>query len=266
MIKKWYLQIILCMTATNALSIKIDRVILAVDDNPMYTQFWPDVARWWQEIIGIEKVTLAFVAHKDVHIDDSIGEIIRIEPIPGVPTSLHAQAIRLLLPAYYPDEVCILSDVDLVPLSRDFLVDYVKHIPQDNFVVYHLYPEKPIYKDRFPMCYVAARGSVFQEIFNLTDVNDIPSKIKDWSQRGIGFTTDEKVLYEYVTSWQKFDSHCSRCNVIPFYLRRIKREQGYDPDLAAQGYYIDSHCPRTQHPDTNKAWINELIRLVLNPH
>ena len=83
----------------NIKAFKINRVILATDANPDYIQFWPIVAKSWKEIVEV-KPTLALIANKETKIDESLGDVIRFEPIDGIPTSFQAQVIRLLLPAY----------------------------------------------------------------------------------------------------------------------------------------------------------------------
>src|ERR1700737_349362 len=100
-------KIFLCFlfSCSSLIAARIDRVILGCDANPMYIEFWPMVARTWKEIVGV-KPTLALIAPSSMVIDESLGDVIRFEPIPGIPTSFQAQVIRLLLPAYFEDEVC----------------------------------------------------------------------------------------------------------------------------------------------------------------
>src|SRR3990170_756122 len=119
----------------DANALKINRVILAVDTNPTYIQFWPVTARAWHKILGV-RPTLALIADSSVHVEKSVGDVIRFDPIPGIPTSLQAQTIRLLLPALFENDVCILSDIEMMPLNRKYFENSVKSVDENSFVVF----------------------------------------------------------------------------------------------------------------------------------
>lgn len=233
--KLFFLLVTLCMPLA---AFKIDRVILATDNNPLYIEFWPIVAQAWKERIGVQP-TLALIASSDVCVDESLGDVIRFEPLPGIPTSLQAQTIRLLLPAYFPDEVCIISDIDMIPLSKEYFVDSVAGIPDDAFVSYREVADIP----KYPMCYVAAKGSVFKEIFQISSVHDIGPIIAHWHSLNIGWQTDEMALYYHLLQWPKQENKFIKLRHRVG--RRIDRYcWGYDDQSLEQGYYIDAHCPR----------------------
>ncbi|HLB40602.1 MAG TPA: hypothetical protein VJJ83_02325, partial [Candidatus Babeliales bacterium] len=86
---------------TPSASFKLDRVILSTDNKPEYIQFWPIVARAWQELVGL-RPTLVLVADESVQVDTSLGDVIRFQPVPEVPTGLQAQVLRLFLPVLFP--------------------------------------------------------------------------------------------------------------------------------------------------------------------
>ena len=175
-----------------------------------------------------------------MQVDESLGDVIRFEPIEGIPTSLQAQTIRLLLPAYFPDDVCIISDIDMIPLNREYFIDSVAGLPEDTFVVYREVAAIP----KFPMCYIAAKGSVFKEVFHINDVAAIKDIITYWHSLNIGWNTDERVLYHCLLQWPLYEKKCIRLGHEA--VRRIDRYWGWQPDdqLLEQGYYIDAHCPR----------------------
>ena len=47
-----------------------------------------------------------------------------------------AQNIRLLAPVLFPDEVCILSGIDIMPLSKNYFFEAIKNIDESNFIIY----------------------------------------------------------------------------------------------------------------------------------
>jgi hypothetical protein len=240
-----------CVVSSYSLALTIKRVILATNDNPEYIQFWPYVARAWKQLIGV-RPTLALIGDHTVKVDETLGDVLRFEPIHGVPTSLQAQVIRLLLPAYFPDDGCIISDIDQLPLKRSYFIDLVKKVPNHHFVVYNNRCYGPNFP-RFPMCYIAAKGRVFKEVFKIGSVRDIPALIQQWAKLGFGFHTDEFILYRHLLTWKGYKKRCTKLNdtLGARDRRRIRDNRHantpslkYNPDLVKQGFYVDSFLPR----------------------
>lgn len=239
--------VLLCTIFSSVMvhALRLDRVIISSDTHPNYMPFWPIVARAWKEIIGVNP-TLIFIAEDNVAIDETCGEVIRFKPIPGIKTSLQAQVIRLLAPAFFPDDVCITSDVDMIPLSRDYFVNSIRGCAENQFVVYrdNAYGYRAT---RFPMCYIAAKGSIFAEVFKI-DVSlgfyDAISRIiVAWDRLNYGWETDERLLYQYLTGWKHYATRCARLG--HGVSRRIDREKWeFDLDLFKKGHYIDAHVLR----------------------
>lgn len=223
-------------------ALRPQRVILAADANPTYIEFWPIVAKAWKERIGI-KPTLALIAHDHVQVDESLGDVIRFKPLPGIPSSFYGQIIRLLIPVLYPDEVCILSDIDMLPISKVYYVDLIASVPEDNFVVYN---DRAYGKNakQYPICYCVAKGSVFREIFGVSSLDEIPAKIQEWYALKIGWTADETILYWTLKQWR---GYANRVKLLGYETgnQRIDRSKWkFDHKLLKAGYYIDSHMLR----------------------
>lgn len=239
-------KFIYCFLVTNCLSIHgitIDRVILSSDANPTYLEFWPLVARAWKDRIGI-KPTLALIAEDDVVVDTTLGEVIRIKPIEGISTAMQAQVIRLLLPIHFPDEISIISDIDMLPLNKEYFINSVANIPDDMFVVYRDMAYGPD-SLRFPMCYNVGKGSLFSSIFNVHSIEEIPAKIKEWASFNWGWATDEVALYTYVRGWKYFKDKCVFLHHTSMEPQRIDRVAwGYDKEKLKNNYYIDAHMVR----------------------
>jgi len=218
---------------------RIDRVILATDGNDLYADFWPLVAAAWQRF-GI-RPTLAVIGD-EVQVDERLGEVIRFEPLTGVPTGLHAQAIRLLLPTLFPDDVCLLSDIDMLPLNGRYFTSAVSAVAPDRFVVFRdaAYAAQ---ERRFPICYNAARGATFLEIFGNGSKRTIAASISEWAGRNLGWHTDELVLHEYVSRWSASSMRCVKLG--HGVRRRIDRScWRFRPWLVPFGRYYDAHLLR----------------------
>jgi len=249
--------LILISIFINLQGITIDRVILASDTKPLYLDFWPLVAQAWQKM-GI-RPTLALIEDRPAEIDETIGDVIRFKPIKGIPSGFQAMVIRLFLPFFFEDEVSITSDIDILPLSKKYFVDRVKKYDDDCFIVYRddVYPGN----NRYPMCYTAAKGKLYKEIFNLKTVEDIEKRIIEWAKLlNLKLSTDEEMLAKCLHEWEHYEEKCIRLkDLLPG--RRIDRSDWkYDINLLNNEYYIDSHMLRPYQ--AFKSEINTLARSI----
>ncbi len=245
------------------LPLTLDRVILGVNDNPDYSQFWPIAAKAWQDIVGV-RPTLAFIAPADVEIDESLGDVIRFEPIEGIPTSFYAQCVRLFLPCLFPNDGCIVADIDLLPLQRKFFTNKIGKVADNKLVIYK---DRAYwwYKPRIYMCYNAAKGSTFREIFGIKTKEDIPEAIKRWHQVGLGWSTDEHLLYQYVRSWQQEKNNKKRVKKFGYdkdKKRRICRKDklSYSKKKLQKQYYVEINCPKPY--SAHKDQIDPIMQLA----
>ncbi len=185
--------------ASSAQSLELKRVILSSNDDPMYIEFWPIIAPIWTAM-GF-RPTLALIADEDCKIDESLGDIIRFSPIPDVSESLQAQVTRLFLPCLFPDDGCLISDIDMLPISRSYFVDWAEDCPDDGLLIYK--DGATYWENRFPMCYVAGKGSCFISLFGVTNLEEMAALVQDWASLGYGWNTDELMLYDIALEWER---------------------------------------------------------------
>jgi len=229
---------LMCMlNAVYVHPLTINRVILGVNDNPEYLDFWPIVAEGWKSL-GIQP-TLALIAHADTVIDESLGDVIRFEPIPGIPTSFQAQTIRNLLPALFPDDGCLISDMDMIIVDKQFFIDHAAQYPDDAFITYHDGALKHI-PHNYPMCYNVARGSTWAELFNIHTMSEITERLKAWYLLGLGWDSDQVILATTLDFWHSAPTRFIKLgyNVE----KRIDRANWwYSVEAIQSGYYRDAH-------------------------
>lgn len=232
-------------------SIVINRAIVSSDENPLYLDFWPTVAKAWQQL-NIRPTLVLIANSPDVKIDRSCGDVIVFPALSDLNTGYQAQVIRLLVPALFPEDVCILSDIDMIPINKDYFITSLKDISEDNFVIFR---DGTYGKDEptqgYPLCYNAAKGHIFSEIFGVNTINDFSKIMREWSTLNIGWTTDEVILFRYVNNWAKTNpSRCSRLGRITiFRLNRTTFDEThniwhYDQKMAENRVYIDCHAVR----------------------
>lgn len=258
MIKKSVLFLCFIAASFQAEALEIKRVIVSTNNHPEYIQFWPIVAKLWSEAGFIP--TLALIAEDDVEVDTSIGEVIRFRPIFGVPESLQAQTVRLLLPILFPNDGCLISDIDMLPVSRSYFKDGAARSADDAFLIYRDKAYSPS-EPKYPMCYFAGRGDVFQKVFKAETYEEIEPRIIEWFGEGHGWNTDEVVLYRCVCSWEK-DEGGPVCRLGHGVGPRIDRLYwNLDRIDQLMGRSIDCHCPRPY--SINKESIDKVYHSVL---
>lgn len=240
-------------------SFEIDRVILSSDSNPIYLEFWPIVAPLW-EAMGI-KPTLALVSSEEVEVDASLGDVIRFFPINGIVPGMQPQLIRLLVPVLFPDEVCLVSDIDMLPLSPSYFFEGAQECSDRAFLVYR---DKGYGEDssRYPMCYVAAKGRTFASAFRVFSKKDIDTFILWANSLNLGWFTDEILLNYCVGEWEKRGRDVVRLGHTVE--RRLDREDWEKIDFEKFDVreYIDCHCPRPYH--SYKETIDCVVRATQN--
>ncbi len=165
---------------------KIDRVILAVNNNKKYTSHWNLVSPIWKNNFNI-KPTLVFygtneefescnfnIEGYDYFILPRIDEFSENNPDWVVTWSL------FYISSKYSEEVCMISGIDQIPLSNLFFKK-INEIHGKKFVVgfYDAYlkytPQTLGYFNTqtnvlYPSSHLVGYGKVFKEIFEIEDV------------------------------------------------------------------------------------------------
>jgi hypothetical protein len=164
---------------------KVDRVILAVNNNLTYTRFWDIVSKVWKNNFGITP-TLVFngtqseyestnlnIPKEDFIIVDRVDKVSESSPDWSVTWSLFWGASQ------FPNDVCILSGIDQIPLG-DFFYKKILEFADDKFIVgfadaYRTYDKNTLgYFNTatnvlFPSSHLVGKGSKFKEIFDIEE-------------------------------------------------------------------------------------------------
>ena len=116
----------------------------------------------WKKKFDIQPILVYFGQDKNREILKSApyGAVLRKEIIPNIPTYVQCQWARYYM-ACNLDDVCIISDIDMLPLSKYYFVDQIKDIPNDMYV--HLNPCMDTYPN-IPACYHVAHSETFAEV------------------------------------------------------------------------------------------------------
>lgn len=249
---------------------KVGTIVVATDTNPLYMDFIPVFVKAWSHLIPEADIRIVLVA-------DSIPDqyksyanhIVLFPPIPGIHSAFQAQCIRLL----YPREVTrnkgvLITDMDMIPMNRQYYVDSISSIPSDRFVVYR----DVCLPSEISMCYNIAHPSVWREIFGDKDTRDT---LSDWhipvsydgQHGGSGWNTDQLILVEKFNGW---NGPKVILNDRMTHFRRLDRHAYWDfqdkevlKHRIQNGYYADYHCmrPYNEHASVNDFVVRCLMRL-----
>jgi hypothetical protein len=237
----------------------LDKVIFSVDDNPKYKDLWPIVSEICFKKTGITPV-LFYITNEDSDFyRDEYGLVKKVKSIEGISSGIQSQLIRMWGTKFFPDEVCLTSDIDMIMFSKEYFVDQVVNFKKDDLIIYcsDAYDTQRsecvgIYgENRYPICYNAGTGNTFNKILGTDD--SFENYIEKVLSMGFpDFDSDEMYFGHSVNS----QGH--GVNVIKlkrgFYSkfkcpRRIDRISDslfnkYDDRLIFDGHYVDCHLSR----------------------
>lgn len=229
---------------------KIDYVIISSDDNSLYKDFYPIVAKQWQKYNIL--TYYINITNNNSLIENEFGFIKNIKAVDFLPTGLQAQIVRYFASSFIDGNI-LTSDIDMLPLQRDYFTQYLNELTNDNVIIYsgQSYGNVPYY----PTCYILSHTNNFKKYLQLDNKSFeeycfiLNNKYKQ------AWNTDECFLYDQL-------QHCLNKVVIKTrdFSKRIDRSNNssYDINNLQNNYYIDYHMPRP-YPEYKKQ-IDEIIQ------
>jgi hypothetical protein len=237
---------------------KIDYVIIASNENPYYLDFWPIISKVWKEKFNITPV-LGLISDENSDFEESeYGIVKKFKSVNGVDTGLQSQIVRLFLPKLL-NGYCLISDIDIIPLSIKYFEDCASYLTENNIVIYSSDHKECLNNNEYPMCYVSSHSESFKNIFKL-DL-DWESFVRLMKNKNQGWSTDQKYLFEKVNEYNSQTNNVVLLKRGWSLSKRIDRgDWNYDPIKVSEGFYIDSHSlrPYIQYSEE----INKLINLL----
>jgi hypothetical protein len=226
----------------------IDYVIISSDDNPLYKDFYPIVAKRWYDL-GF-KTYYINITNEDSITKNVWGYIHKIKAIESVSTGFQSQVVRLFSSKFI-DGNLLMSDIDMLPLNGDYYSQYNNELTDDNVIIYSGQPYGNV--PYYPMCYVLSNSKNYIKYLDIENLT-FEQYCKMLSDKyGQAWNTDENFMYD------KFENNKDKVLIKSRdFSRRVDRGNwNYDINLLKQGYYIDSHMLRPYN--TYKKYIDRLI-------
>lgn len=262
---------------------KISKAIFGVNDS-FYLEYWPKQAEMCKKILGWDPILFILGEEESDFYEDGHGIVKKIKQVDWIDSGLQTCLVRYWAPVLFPNDVCIFCDIDMFMLDRNYFIDQIKYIPDDELIIFtsDAYdPSREECRDLFvknnlpfdlPMmystCYSASTGKSFQKIMGINGTyEDFLNQIQErYPNSGMNWLIDEFFFSDCVQN----NNHGVNINRLrrevstPFYVPKriekwgvpevdyhisqwtIDREKygPYDEFLLRSGYYIDFHAPR----------------------
>lgn len=241
---------------------KLEYAVVSSNSNPEYLDFWPYVARAWKNLIGLEPVLLYIDNAPPPEWVYEHGKVFYLESISGWDIVQQAQCIRFWA-AKILDKPFIISDMDMLPISKDYYIKNAEIIGDkgiisysSDIIKYRWYRTNP----QYPMCYLAGDPQSFIDVLSLIEL-DHKIFLRRLSYMSIRSGTDQKMFYNQTRK---------NTSVIIKHLERGWIEEKYATGRLDKviwpktGYsveeYIDCHLPRplSSNMDLCKELFNKL--------
>jgi hypothetical protein len=254
---------------------RVNRVILVTDANPMYADFWNPISKVYREKFGITP-TLVFLGDNPHQLGFELTDnsALIFTPHPEYSMPLQATLAMSYATGFYPDDTILIQGIDEVMLSPLFL-NMVDKYEDDTYVQLIDDAYRPHHWSQkggtSPSGLHIAKGSTFQKVY------DFPATFHEYVERvnnsGIGAFWDAP---DRDGKWgldESYTSHKLRefrdnggkvaCEAQFGLLveRRIEcerwKEPKYDMDKLRSGWYSQSHLCRPYKD--HKVWLDKLF-------
>jgi hypothetical protein len=245
----------------------IDHVILSMDNNPLYADFWMLNCKLWQKI-GVKPILIKIGDHDSID-DDGEKIVINRRAIENIDTGFQAQISRLWAAMLFPEKTSIISDIDMLPLNKNYFFENIKQY--DSNQILSFFSNAYDSETRQPMCYLFASGNVFREIISSSiDYREFVNTVYEFCGKKERWTADEDYFEFKLSLWLKDNGHR---------LVRIHREKDnfnkasnridrlfidinkQDEYVEAISQFYDMHCPRPYI--SYKDFIDNIVNAVL---
>ena len=248
---------------------KVDRVILVTNNNPLYYDFWNNISYTYKVKFGITP-TLVFFGKKEeldlLNLSTEYGNILTQDKIENIPDWQYTWAL-FYFTKFYPNETCAVMGIDQIPLGTYFLKDSIDIIDDNNYVMlidnfYKFTRQHPNKWDEggfSPSGYHIAKGKTFNDIYEFEDTFEKEihkvHNLKINTMWGDQWGTDEAYSCNKLMKFKDRDRISDLSKTEEFLNKRIDChrhiEVEYDLNLLKNNGYIECHSCRPYHQHKN---------------
>ena len=250
---------------------KVSTVLTSCNLVPLYCDFIPYFISSWKKLYPSVDIIIVLICDSIPERFMNYSKYIRVfKPIKGISTAFISQYIRILYPAILEcEDAVVITDIDIIPTSKDYFVKPILDIDNNTFVSYQtlkLTKEQEMYM----VCYCIANSEIWKDVMKINNSEDICKRIEDVYKSinyvdghgNSGWNTDQKHLYKYINEWKDDENNTfieilsetnkynrlTRKHIIDFYKEFDKKDPAQLNDelivKMSKGEYSDYHCYR----------------------
>lgn len=247
---------------------KIKYAIHSSDSNPFYLDFWPIVSKVWKTKFNITPILVYIDDDYDKPISNKYGEIIRMKNMENIPNYLQNLWVRYWIPSQL-DGVSIISDIDMLPISKEYFIDSIDKIDNNKYV--HINPavNQLPHPLSLASCYHVASNDMFKKVLKLEEKWE--DSITNLYNSGLGedhgghlsgknkWAADERYATLRINNYEVAEDIVLLRRDSFGYDRIDRSYWHYDEENVEK--YIDSHMIRPYNDYKNE--IDKLVNLIL---
>lgn len=185
---------------------KIDFVLTAGNINSHYTKLYPLISKIWKKRFNLDCYLILVAKEIPDYLEEFKKFIILWEPIKDINNIFVAQVIRILYPALFKNKNILITDLDILPVSKKYFIDSIKDIEDNKFVSY---TDRYFKQKMVAICYNVAKSEIWSDIFGIYTEDDITKfLIENYNNEYTGrkncpgWYTDQLKLFEYLNKWK----------------------------------------------------------------
>lgn len=186
--------------------IVVDTCVVSCNLNDFYLDFFPIVHAMWKDLCNIRCVLILVGDHIPKKLSKYSSDIILFSPEPGINDIFQAQMLRLLYAGLMRESKGVhVSDIDLLPMCKNFYVNIPNKFENDKFVVYR---DIITCDNQYPVCFNVASPKIWREIYQINTEQDVGKVLRELYPKNFdgqpgksGWYTDQLSLFNLVNKW-----------------------------------------------------------------
>ena len=156
---------------------KFNKIIVSTNDDPTFYNFWELVYKSWKTFFPNVEVILAFITNRPEN-DPIVQHLkqwgtVKLYPeILNIPTPNLAKVVRLIEATKHGTDVCMVNDIDLVPLQSEYVYDRLSLREKDKLLLIGRLSEwgnlrgNKKYEEKSPMGYTVGESFIWKQVVN----------------------------------------------------------------------------------------------------
>lgn len=255
----------------------LEHILTACNENPDYLYYIPFFIKSWKHLFPDVTIVIVMIMNEiPEDLKEYAEHMVLFDPIEGMSSIYQAQNIRIYYPALLQSKACLITDIDLFPMSRGYYISgYTPKMLESTFVTFR--PMKPgiVDDNQIALCYNIASSEVWRKVNGVNNIQDVCIKLienypinygelmpppLDWLR--VGWFKDQELLFDFVKM-----SNIKHHIVGDGLFKRIDKSYHFTLDKASaikvKDKYSDFIPPRKGFPDWKQVISTIVNKLIL---